>query len=221
MAGNIINLMYRDYYAFWNHKIFRTSILFFPYVLTGPLFKIYDFTLLWMATLIFGLIRFSVINVFIFEMKSGTEKFFASLPVRRMDLVLTRYFEVIVITVLILILGYFSNTISRVFGRPDLQLPVAYYATVSIIFSLVASFSLPFYFKYDAIKGSIISLFFGIIVLSQGVLYGLTKMPPRKIIESFLLNEDLSTALAITGITILLFIVSIIISIVVYSKKDI
>ena len=214
--------MHRDFLAFWNYKMFRVSIYgMLIYSLTGPLFNGINFTVLWMAVQALIIVRLTVITVFRLEIRNGTEKFFASLPVWRRDLVLARYFEVTAVAVFFMAIGYLSNSIIRLFGRPDLTVPFGCYATVSIIVILIASFSLPFFFTMGSMKVHFMSYLAVVAVLYLGVLHDLLGYRGNlDIFFNYLTTTDLLRTTVIVGITVFILAVSTVVSISWYSKKD-
>lgn len=214
MANNIINLIRQDHYAIWNGKTIGATIPVLIIIggLLAPFSKIFGLAYVLM------LVLFST-ESFVIEEKYRAEKYIASLPVRRRDIVLARHLELIVSVVLYLVLAYSCNLVLQLMGRTEFQILPGYYAVVLIFVSLL-SFIFPLYFKFGAINTRAVTtiMFLGGVF---GFMIAAGKNPALiKKITNAMFPEDFLTALFLIGIAILLFVISIKISTAIYSKKD-
>lgn len=216
MADNVINLIRRDFYALWTETQGGPIwyILFIIGSLGAPLFELFSMLYLLLLIPMYGM------NIFSLDEKYRTERFFASLPVRRSNIVLARYLEVVVIVALHLALAYACNLVIKLAGVQRFQITPGYCAVALIIASLWISFSFPCYFKSGITKAlkSLILLpiwaFPGILIAAL-IIQGLSKK-----IANFSFTVPFTTSLLLTGIAILLFVVSLKISTAIYSKRD-
>ena len=216
MSEKIINLIRRDFYALWIEKGVGVSV-FMPLIFLSPAAPFWRFFSLIFLPII---IQLYSNNVFILEEKYRTGSYFASLPVRRRDIVLSRYFGVIVLVAFHLVLAYSSNLALMLAGKPKFQLLPGYFALALIFASLLTSFSFPFYFKYGATK-VMNSLTIVVIGVFYGFIFAVAKTPGlAEKVRNLSFMGPLSTSLLLTGIAILLFIVSIRISTAIYLKRD-
>lgn len=216
MAGNIINLIRKDFYALWTEKgvgaaVFLPIIIFSP---TAPVWKSFSLIFLLIILHTFGM------NAFMLEEKYITSRFFASLAVQRREIVLSRYFGIAVIIAVHLILAYSANFVFYFAGKLKYQLPPGYFALILLVASLLISISFPVYFRYGMTKSMNIlaalfmGLFLGIMLVS------LKKQGLFKEIIDFSFTNAFTTPLLLTGIAVLLFIISIRISSAIYLKRD-
>ena len=217
MAGNITNLIRRDFYALWTEKG-TGSAVFIPLIIVSPVAPAWKFFTLFFLPFILQLYSN---NSFILEEKYGTAGYFASLPVRRKDIVLSRYFGVAVLTASHLALAYSGNLAFRFSGMLKFQLQPGYFALSLFIVSLLTSISLPFYFKFGATKvmngvtiAFAIAFYAAIFVIA-------TKPELAEKVRSLSFTDTFTASLLLTGAAILIFVVSIKISTEIYSKRDI
>ncbi len=215
MAGNITNLIRKDFYALWTEKGIGV-VIFIPLTAISPVAPAWTlFTLFYLLLLI----HFYSSNIFILEEKYRTAGFFGSLPVRRKDIVLSRYFGIVVLMAVHLLLAYSSNLVFKLAGMLKLQLPPGYFALALLLISILASFSFPFYFKYGATKATI-GLTLGFAATFFIFFFAVSKIPGLvEKIRNFSFTDVLTSSL-LSGIAILLFVVSIKISTQIYSKRD-
>lgn len=216
MAGKIISLIRKDFYTLWSEPGIGVSV-FLPVIVlssVAPAWKSLALIFLPIFTLSYGL------NTFMLEEKYRTERFFASLAVRRREIVLSRYFGIAVIMAVHLILAYSANFGFYLAGKLKFQLPPGYFSLVLMVVSLLISISFPVYFKYGVTKAmNVIS--FGIMAAFYALFFAVFKIPGLfEKIRKFSLEDTSIMAFILTGIAILLFAVSISISTKIYSKRD-
>lgn len=119
-----------------------------------------------------------------------------------------------------LALAYSSNLIFKLAGLTKFQIPPGYFSVTLIIISLLISFSFPFYFKFGPTKAMSI-LTFSVMGVFYGVMFAVGKKPELvEKIRNFSFTDVFTTSLLLTGIAVLLFVVSIKVSIAIYSKRD-
>jgi hypothetical protein len=217
MASNIISLIRKDFYALWTEKGVGSIIYTLLVIgsLCTPALKLINMLYLLI------LIPMYIINSFTLDEKYRTGLFFASMPVRRIDIVLSRYLGILIIMLIHLALGYASNLIFKLTGISRFSLLPGYYAVALIFSSIIASIYLPFYFRYgitkamNIISSAFIGLFYGIMFVlfeKQGLL--------KEIID-FTFTNVFTTSLLLICVSILLFVISIRISSTIYLKRDI
>lgn len=216
MTGNIANLIRKDFYAQWCEKYSGPYVLISLLLLSPSAPAMKFFTLIF----IFLVIHIYNNNAFRLEEKYRTERFYASLPVRRKDIVLARYLGVVVLVAFHLALAYASNFIYKLAGLQKFQITPGYFAVTLIIVSLLTSLSFPFYFKYGVSKATTF-LTVTVLVVSYGIIFAVGEIPDLALkLRTFSLTDTFSTSLLLTGIAVLLFIASIKISTTIYSKRD-
>ncbi len=216
MSDNIINLIRRDFYALWTEKGVG-AVVFLSLIFMSPAAPVWKF-----ITLIFLpiILQMYSSNTFILEEKYRTERFFASLPVRRRDIVLSRYYGVVVILAVHLILAYSGNLAFKFAGLIKFQIPPGYFALTLIVSSLPASITFPVYFKFGATK-AMNGLTLGLMGVFYAVFFAVFKIPGLfEKIRKLSLADDFVTSLLLTGTAILVFVLSIKISTAIYSKRD-
>ncbi len=231
MASNIVNLIWKDFYALWSEKMM--GLTFIALLLISAFFASY----LNFSSLVFVLITASsyILNMFSLEEKFRTERFFASLPVRRSDIVLARYGGVLAIAGAYFVMAYLANAVYIFAGKNEFAdktdvrpIPLGYCATVLVILAIITSFTFPFYFKFGLAKAkTITTLLFSVFMGLTGVLMF---MPPSggpnrvmKAISAVLTSpfpHDLMHALLLICVAILLLGVSISAAVALYSRKD-
>ncbi|NLA74358.1 MAG: ABC-2 transporter permease [Deltaproteobacteria bacterium] len=218
MAGNIINLIRKDFYALWTAEkgvgvaLFLPIIVFFP---TAPVWKFFPLIYMLIILYTFGM------NSFMLEEKYITSRFFASLAVQRREIVLSKYLGIAVIMAVHLVLAYSANFVFFFAGKLKYQLPPGYFALILFVASLLISTSFPVYFRYGITKSMYIiaALFMGLFL---GIMFVLLKKEALfKEIIDFSFTNVFTTSLLLTGMAVLLFVISIRISSAIYLKRDI
>jgi hypothetical protein len=217
MAGKIIKLIRKDFYALWTEKGVGSTfyILLIIGSLCAPALKLINMLYLFMV------IPMYIFNSFMLDEKYRTGQFFASMPVGRLDIVISRYTGVVFIMIFHLALAYASNLVFRLSGISRFSMLPGYYAVALIFASIIASIDLPFYFRNGITKAmNIISaLFMGLFFGIMFVLF--KKQELFKEIIDFSFTNVFPTSLLLTGVAVLIFVISIRISSAIYLKKDI
>jgi ABC-2 type transport system permease protein len=225
MANNIVNLIRKDFWALWSERTMGPMLVVLLAI--SAIFASYlDY-----ASLLFVVFTAFLYthNAFSLDEKFRTEKLFASLPVRRRDIVLARYGGMLVIAGAYFVVAYLANVVSILIRKGEVRtIPMGYCATVLVIMAFMTSFSFPFYFRLGLARAKPVTmLLFGIIMVSTTVM-----MIPRqsggsheamKVISAILNSpfpRDLLHTLLLTGVAILLWAVSIPVAVALYSKRD-
>lgn len=234
MWNNILNLIRKDFCSLWNEKLsacmFVAMLVISAVFASSPSF----------SSLVFVFFTASsyILNVFSLEEKFRTERFFASLPVRRRDIVLARYGGILAIAGAYFVVAYLANAVSifvgsewehKLLGKTVVRpIPLGYCTSVLVILALISSFTFPLYFKLGLAKAkTILSLFLMVFMALSGVL--LISRPSggsNRVMKAIaaVLNSpfphDLPHALLVMGVAILLWGVSIPLAVALYSRKD-
>lgn len=215
MAGNIINLIRKDFYALWTEKGVGSTIYTLLVIgsICTPVMK-----LIYIIYLFF-IINMYIYNTFMLDEKYRTGRFFASLPVRRVDIILSRYLGIVIIMLIHLALAYSSTLILKLSGIARHGILPGYYAVALTIASIIALTYFPFYFRYGIKAMNIMSrLFMGLFF---GIMFALFKKEVFfKEIMDYSFTNVFTTSLLLTGAAVLLFVISIKISSVIYLKRD-
>lgn len=217
MAGNIVNLIRRDFSALRSER--GVGDLIFVSLILAP------FTAQVSSFITFIFIAFIIQtynnSTFIIEEKYQTDKFFASLPVKRKEIVLARYYGVVVLIAFHLILSYFTMFAFKLIDMLKFQLPLGYFVLTLVAASSLTSLSLPVYFRFGATK-AITGLTTGLVVIIFIILFSLSERSGlAEKIMNFSFEDFFGIYLLLTGAAVLLFVVSIKISIFIYTKRDI
>ncbi len=217
MAGNVINLIRRDFYALWAINRGPGVFIFLSLIFISPVAPVWRF-----FTLIFlpFVIQLYSNSAFSLEEKYRTDRYFASLPVRRDEIVRSRYFGAVVLLVFHFALAYSGNLAFNLAGSARFQLLPGYFALAVLFVSLLTSISFPFYFKFGATK-AMHGLTAGLMGIFYGAIFIVGKRPDLfSKIRNFSLTDAFYTSLLLTGMAILMFVVSIRISTAIYNRKD-
>ena len=225
MANSIASLMRKDFCVLCSEK--TTGLLFAALLALSAAFA-YSLNF---SSLVFVMFTASsyIMNIFGLEEKYRTETFFASLPVRRKDIVFARYGEVLAIAAAYFALAYLSNTISFYAGKTAVRLiPIGYCASVLLVLSFISSFTFPFYFKLGLAKAKIVTtlLFSGFMALFTAIMFAHPRESAARSAKIFsqLFNapfpRDPLNVLLLLGCAILLWGASIPVAAAVYSRKN-
>ncbi len=225
MANNILSLILKDLCALWSERMM--GLMFVCLLAIGAVFASYqDFPSL---LFVFMTVSVYIMNVFSLEEKFRTERFMASLPVRRRDIVLARYGGILAIAAVYFVVAYLANVISILIGRPGVRLiPLGYCSTVILILGFTASFTFPFYFKFGMTKAKTVTNLLVTVLMALGVVVmtlrqGGGSNQARRTISAFLNSpfpRDLPHTLLLMCVAILLLGVSIPVAVALYSRKD-
>ena len=207
MANNIVNLIRKDFGAMWSER--RMGLVFVVLLVMSAIWATY-------------------LNFASLEEKSRTERFFASLPVLRRDIVLARYGGVFIIAAIYFLMACLAGAVSNFAGKTDMQpITPGYCATVLVVLAFVTSLTFPFYFKYGLARAkAITTLLLGVFMALTIPIIANLGGGSSKVLNSFLtilhspFPRDLFNTLLLIGIAIILWSVSIPVTVAVYSKKD-
>jgi len=225
MASNIVNLIRKDFCALWSEK---TMGLTFVGLLV--MCAIFASSLTFSSLMFVFLIASSyTLNVFSLEEKFRTERFFASLPVRRRDIVLARYGEIWAIAGAYFVVAYLANAVSILVGKTEVRpIPLGYCATVLVILAFTTSFTFPFYFKLGPAKAKAVTTPLLASVMAMAV--AIMAMRPSggshqvmkavSAVRNSPFPRDLPHTLLLMGAAILLWGVSIPVAVALYSRRD-
>lgn len=223
MANNIMFLIRREFYALWSEK--TMGVMFVALLVFTACFA----SLINFASLLFLLmtVYYYIQNVFSLDEKYRTELFFASLPVRRGEIVIARYGGVMVIAVVYFTLVYFVNACSMLGGKAEKIIPLGYCATALMILSVITSLTFPIYFKFGLARAkNVISFILGGTVMAGTMITMHMSEGPNGMLNVFSKAlifpspQDFLHALFLIGIAILLLGVSILVSVALYSRRD-
>jgi len=224
MANNVLNLIRKDFIALWSEK--TTGFLFAALLAISALFASY----LTFSSLVFLLLVASThtLNVFNLDEKFRTERFFASLPVRRRDIVLARYGELLAIAGAYFVMAYLANTASILAGKTEAQIPLGYCASVLVVLAFMSSFTYPFFFKRGLSKAkSVTTILLAIFMAPASTMIFMRPGDgSNQTAKAFLaamnspFPRDLLHTLLLIGIAILLWGVSIPVAVALYSRRD-
>ncbi|NFA61855.1 ABC-2 transporter permease [Clostridium sporogenes] len=160
---------------------------------------------------------------FFYGERSKEDYILKSIPVKKKNVVLAKYISIIIYLIAFLILVYLSNFIVYILNFRDiiqsLQISTIFFS-LSVIFISMA-IQLPIYFKLNYSKGRIINnfIYFGVFLVIYMLYdnnhlnnYMKTYNVSNSIYEKFILIS--------TIISIILFIISAVLSMKIYEKKE-
>lgn len=225
MAGNIIKLIRKDIYVLWSEK--KTGFIFMIYVSTaGAIFaSMSNFMGQYFAFIIAAAY---ISNLAGLDEKYRAERFFASLPVQRSEIVFARYCGILAITGIYILMVYIANEILIYITKTRIPpTPVVYLASLVMIISLLTSCSYPVYFKYGFAKARAVIMFFFFVVFALMMIpaieiWGISPLFMRSILNILEspYPQDITIVLQLTALCVLLLSISIMASVGGYSKKD-
>lgn len=161
-----------------------------------------------------------IINSFYYDEKSKAEIYYASLPMKRSNMVLAKYLFIILFffsTALFIFVLDFSlhELLSDYLGRNRLN--GVYLSAILLIILLFTAMLLPFLYKFGLMKGIVyFGLFFTIVFSLLMLKKGIFEVASDMVMKMFSYNP-----IAIPfALTIVLMTVSYFISIMIYRKKD-
>lgn len=148
VQSRIAKLVAADYLTLRHERMFV-----FLFVLMTALSAIISGRSPWFL-LLFGL--FPVMNfigyTFAFD-SQGADRLFASLPVRRRDIVRARYLGAGVVVLSLVTASYLLNALlSLLAPKAVLRIPGSFFAYFALLFALVAGIMLPVYFRVGVVK---------------------------------------------------------------------
>ncbi len=226
MANRIAALMGKDFRSLLNERM-TAGMFLLLLVLSAFMAPSLSFTGLGLA---FYAVSIFILFTFSLEEKFRTARFFASLPVRRRDVVAARYGSVIAMTLVFIALALIMDVILIAAGNPNARpIPLGYCAMALALVSFFTSFSLPFYFKFGmAEKARIVTILIIVIPVTlggaaMGVGNAGVSAPFVKTVQEFTANpypRDIPASLILIGAAILLWVVSFPVSVRLYAGRD-
>jgi ABC-type transport system involved in multi-copper enzyme maturation permease subunit len=172
MRNRVMSLMARDFRVMRSERAFALSffgLLTFSVLLASfsPLFSGLLITVVLVTTY--------TLNTFSLDEKYHTERFTASLPVRRRDIVLARYAAGLILTAFVLALASAANALLTILGHPASRpIPFGYMAVLVAIICGFCAVSLPFCFRLGYSKArAVMKVFYLGLFIATGILVGL------------------------------------------------
>lgn len=220
-----MKLIRKDFRSLWSEKI-AASLFVALLAMSAIMASSLSFSSL---LLVFFTTSVYILNVFALEEKFRTERFFASLPVRRGDIVLARYGGVMAIAGAYFAVAYFANAVSILAGKPEARpIPLGYCATVLAILAFFTSFTLPFYFRLGLARARTITTLLVVVPMTWGGLLiglgsrrgSLSVMNTVSAVMNSPFPRDLPHSLLMMGAAIILWGVSIPVAVALYSRRD-
>lgn len=146
-----------------------------------------------------------------------------SIPVKKKNVVLAKYISIIIYFIAFLILVYLSNFIVHILNFSDiiqsLKISTIFFSLSTIFISM--AIQLPIYFKLNYSKGRIINnlIYFGVFIATY-MLYDNNHL--NNYMKTYNVSNDRyqKFILIVTIISIILFIISSILSMRIYEKKE-
>ena len=143
-----------------------------------------------------------------------------SLPLKRSDLVISKYISIFVFVAIGIIFSIVTGFIGKTAGLPMFTTSISLNNVITVLSltCIINSILLPIYFKFGSIKTQIFTAV--MITLPIFVLNSPTRVMPPKLMD-FINNSSNLTLISLATITSLIFfIISLIISIHIYNKKE-
>lgn len=223
MIGNIINLVRRDLYILMSVKMTGFMVLFFLIMSVVTVSSLNPLSMLFLYLFILSFI----VNVFQLEEIYRTEIFYASLPVRRSDIVVARYIGAALITGIYILVIYCTNALMLCLNIRDVQpIPASYCVNVLLILALTTSITYPLYFRFGFTRAKAALM---MLIMAAGVALGiragaLIKNKGTGVVEALLVGsiypQGIITTLILIGAAVILMGVTIPVTLALYSKKD-
>jgi ABC-type transport system involved in multi-copper enzyme maturation permease subunit len=218
--SNILSLIKKDFCALMSEKIM--GIMFIILLLmSAMLASLVNFSsLIFLFLVIYAYIQ----NLFSLDEKYRTEKYYASLPVRRNEMVFARYGGVAAIPAIYLIIAYLANRGFIFFHLKEAQpLPAGYIVLVFLILAFLTSFTLPFYFRFGISKAKGVSvILFMVIGALMSIMFSLARIRGTGISNQvgFIFYQEIITSVMLFGCAVLLLAISVPLTLALYSRKD-
>lgn len=173
---------------------------------------------LYMTTIVFSL----SITTFAYDEKSKGEYVINSLPVSKKEIVYAKYAAVLIYTGFVIILTALISMILNLLSMPHHVdfISLSAVKTSFIAIMMMSAFSFPFFFEYGYVKGRIINtviyflIFFGTVTLTVSSNKTFLKT------TDFIFKTSVIKDLSLFFIAVAIFIISMIISVFLYEKRD-
>lgn len=163
-----------------------------------------------------------IIRMSINDMTSNVNPLLVSLPVKRLDIVKSRYVSIFIYTFLISVLVFLSSNISRALLGSQNE---STFTLTSMLFTvslvvLFLSVNIPFQY-HDARKTQIFnSLFYAALILAPNILGKLNIDLSNNIIQKILSLDFTVLAPGLLAISLIIYVGSLFISKTIYSRKE-
>jgi ABC-2 type transport system ATP-binding protein len=155
MGSRVISLLAKDLVALRSER--SAALTFILMMVVSPLLASSPA----IATLIFTVYVLSMccIQAFSIDEKYHTERFTASLAVRRREIVMARYAGTLVVMAAYFILAFFVNALEIVLrNRLIHPIPLGYCAMLVASVMVVTALSFPFYFRLGVMKARLVTI---------------------------------------------------------------
>jgi ABC-type transport system involved in multi-copper enzyme maturation permease subunit len=172
MRNPMANLIVKDFRAAWSEKTVAVTSIFLvvmsALITTSPC----------VASSIASsfMLSMCMLNIFSIEEKYRTERFFASLAVRRRDIVFARYGNLAIIVAVYCVLAVVANHAEILAGNPAAHpVSLGYFALTVSLIAFYSAISFPFYFKLGVLKARAVTILLMIVPMTGiGFLMGLS-----------------------------------------------
>lgn len=219
MAYSIIKLIRKDFYALWIENRVGLTLLIISTAISAFFAPVGG--IIWLFFMFINIYAI-IMSLFRLDEKYRTEGFFASFPVSRREIVFSRYGVVIVIFIIYMIVTYLLDVSDILnYGKPiKLFIPAGYYITLFLSLAILSSFILPFYFNQGYARGKGLGILI-IIILWLCVGYIRHSYEFREVLYTkTLFSFHITTSLTLLGISVLLLGLSILVTVTLYSRKE-
>lgn len=218
MTGNIIKLIIKDFRALWAEN--RTGLIVLILSTLWSAFCAPVSGIIWLIFMLLNIYAYMG-SLFSLDVKYRNEGFFASFPVSRKEIVLSRFGGVMIIFSVYAVLTYLMDMKDILhYGEPDrFSVPAGYYLSFFLSAAFLSSAALPLYFQMGRarIEGLdiliVILLFFYFKHIWNGMDF--KDMTFTNLLFSF----DTSMCLSHIGLAVLLLGLSVPLTIYLYSRK--
>jgi hypothetical protein len=219
MANNLLSLIGKDFRCLWSEK--SNALMLLTLLCMSAAFAAFEgpSSILLTMMAISGFIQ----NLFMLDEKYRVDKFFASLPIRRRDIVLARYGAIIPPALLYFAIAYLANALIILFGKPGgRMIPLSYCALGFAVLATYTSLTMPFYFRSGISRAKAATMFLMFApLMGAWVIFRLFRRGSILLIKSVsLFPLDIVYVLLAIGMAILICGASLFASMAWYSKRD-
>lgn len=171
-----------------------------------------------MLTMVLAMLTFTGMT---YDHMAGWDKYVLTMPVERKTVVLSKYITTLLWAVIALVIGGVSGVVlSQVPAVKGEGLPeiLAVSAALFCMALFIYGIMLPLIFKFGVERAR--SFMFIVILIPVAAVIGLSKIIPEQMIHSFLNNYALFLIIGIAVFCIALYMISYVISVKIYAKKE-
>jgi hypothetical protein len=165
MRNRIVNLMVKDFRVLLSEKMMAiTSIVMFVFcALFGSSLTIAG------LLITFYMISMCTLYTFALEEKYHSERFFASLAVKRRDVVTARYMNGLAVTAAYLAIAFLLNAIFLLAGVPIARpITLGYVTLLLAVVAVSSAISMPLYFKFGYARARVLTILVYIVPMAGG-----------------------------------------------------